>query len=103
MFVDVPIFLDIEPSITANIAAISLFGIDIIAVCVLPIDLSKKDDKDEEKEDSSSASCGAIPDQYAQFASLADKPANAPSKLLAYYFTSTQLAHRVACFLCVLH
>ncbi len=93
MFVDVPIFLDIEPAITANIASISLFGIDIISVCVLPIDLNKDKDEDKDKDESPpSDPCDGdslIPEQYAQFAALADKPQNAPSKLLAYYFTRT--------------
>lgn len=89
MFVDIPIFLDIEPAITANIASISLFGVDIIAVCVLPIDLKKKKDKDKANE--SGGSEGGNPcdaGELGKLSALADKPLNAPSKLLAYYFTS---------------
>jgi hypothetical protein len=102
MLVDVPIFLDVFPAVTANIASISLFGVDIIAVCMLPLDLNKKGkDKDGGKDDGKDGDGGGfgetatdsecpeieLPEGAEMIAGLADKPANAPSKLAAYYFT----------------
>ena len=60
----------------------SFRGIDVVAVCVLKIDMTPKSAKGTPP-----SGCGALPPELAPFVALADKPLNAPSKLVGYYFT----------------
>ena len=72
---------DIPPKITANIASISFFGVDVIAVCVVKVSTKKP------KPPAPSTGCGAENSGLGDYSSLAPKPLNAPSKLLGYYLT----------------
>jgi hypothetical protein len=73
---------DVTPEIKANIASVSFRGIDVVAVCVLKIDMTPKSVKGTPP-----TSCGSLPPELTPFLGLADKPLNAPSKLVGYYFT----------------